>query len=192
MTGEKLEEVKKYVDNKFSRSQGLYHNKEHVTRVGENALKIVRILNLERKIDKNLLEAIAYLHDITYAYHDESILTFFFEKQYVKKPLDRFFKTVKIKQDEIKIMKESIYNHPGSFPWRRLNKKRCIYARVLQDSDTLDLFNKRRIEPFLENDCNSIKDRVARFYMNYGRNHLRKYLNFPQIFDYFENELFCT
>ncbi|MBN1169287.1 HD domain-containing protein [Candidatus Woesebacteria bacterium] len=190
MTKDKLEEIKAYVKRKMDKSNDPLHEWKHAKRVCENCRKIVKALNLEDKVDYNLLQATCYLHDINHIYYPPGILNYFFETRNSKRVLPKILSKLKIKGSEKKIIEDAVYSSSFSFPFRKLNKDKDLYTQVLQDADTLDFFNKDRIKSFLRYKRKFFFLRLiapfSHWAINFGRKKLCKYLNFPQISEKYE------
>ena len=185
MTESDLKEVKTFVKKTVSNNKDPQHGWKHLQRVVSFAEMIVGSLEVEGKIDINLLLAACYLHDINRAYYAPTLVNYFLETRNSKKILPVIINELNIKGSEKKIIENAIYSSSFSFPFKRLNKKGDLYTKILQDADTLDYFSKEREASF-----NKAK-KDFRFYaflglfsgwaLNYGRNNLKNYLNFPQI-----------
>ena len=186
MTKKQLNQIENIAKKAMKNSQESLHGLSHVLRVKQNALKIIKILNLKEKVDVNLLQAICLLHDLTYTKHRLSLKTFLFEGVLVKNLVSEILEPLDISKTEKKLMLQAISNHPHSFPFRKLNKKSDLYTKILQDADTLDYFNKLRIQRVKnKNFLFKTLSLLINFYIAYGKRNIRKYLNFPELANFF-------
>ncbi|OGM08761.1 hypothetical protein A2159_03375 [Candidatus Woesebacteria bacterium RBG_13_34_9] len=185
MTGFKLNKIKIFVKKETGKIKDLQHGGEHPQRVSANAKKIVHLLGLEEKVDLNLLTATCYLHDINYAIYQPGLVNYFLEGKRTKLILPQIINNLGIKGSEKEIIENAIYNSSFSFPFRKLNKEKDLYSKILQDADTIDFFSKERIKSFEKVKKNYFFYTILGFFSNlaiaYGRNNLKKYLNFPQL-----------
>jgi hypothetical protein len=187
MSKNKYLEVKKYAQRVMRGSKDPQHTFDHLERVRKNALKIVDLMAF-KNIDTNLLQAICLLHDVPVTlFSDSPAVGHFFERIAVKKHLPEVLTSLNIRGNEARIIKEAIYFHNFTIPYRLLNRKGDTYAKVLQDSDSLDYFSKDR-ERSLEIARNKypfyfMLSLVSRKFLGYGRAHLGKYLNYQEISD---------
>lgn len=177
--------IEKYALSAMKRSKDPQHDDRHVKRVRNNALKIVSILKLEKKINQNLLKTICLLHDFTYTIRKPSVYTYIFEghieKRIMKKVLNRF----EISDESKKIIVRAVYHHTHSFPFKKLNKERGLYCKILQDADTLDFFEKIRVKMYIDKHdkgfLKNLRKKLSNKLIEYGKLHLRKFLNFPSL-----------
>jgi hypothetical protein len=185
VTKDELNKVKEFVERKTCNIKDLQHNCEHAKRVARNAKEIVQILKLENEVDVNLLLATCLLHDINYATFKPTFFNYFFEGKRTKKILPKILSNLKIKDNEKSIIKNAIYNSSFSFPFKKLNKHKDIYSKILQDADTIDFFSDERQISFNKVQKNYLFYKIlspySNFTLNYGRKNLVKYLNFPQL-----------
>lgn len=189
MTSQELQEVIGFAKTKMDKSRDPKHDFDHLKRVAQNALKIVQLLKLKDKVDINLLQAICYLHDLTYVRYKASIITYLFEGYLIRGRLREAYRTINIDPQEKKIIHRAITKHPHSFPFRLLNKGDTLYTKILQDSDTLDFFHELRIKEFRDSYKDSFFDwfwqTVIDLVTKHGTENISVYLNFPQIADHF-------
>jgi len=185
MTNSKLEAIKNFVKKKTSKSQDPQHGWDHLERVANYALNIVKSLKLENKLDLNLLLAACYLHDINNTFHSPGIVSYFLERKRLKLVLPTILSGLDIDQNEMKIIENVIYASPFSFPFKKLNKGKDLYTRILQDADTLDFFSKIREIGFRKAAKNfnfyAFWGLFANRALKYGRSNLKNYLNFPEL-----------
>lgn len=185
MTGEELTKVKRFVFQKTCNIKDLQHNCEHAKRVASNAERVVKLLKSEKKVDLNLLLAISFLHDINHAFFKPGFINYFLESKRLRAVLPKILEELNIKECEGKIIENAIYKSPLSFPFKKLNKNQDLYTQILQDADTLDLFSKEREISFNIAKGNllfyKILSTFSKFTFKYGRENLKKYLNFPQL-----------
>ena len=188
MTKNELDEIKK---NVFELANNCHdqHCLGHLNRVAANAQKAIYILNLENKIDQNLLQAICFLHDLTYFQKKQKskAFTYLFERKIIKKLLISFLKQKNISSKEKQIILNACSRHPHSFPFHRLNKTQDIYTKVLQDSDTLDFFGQHRIFQFSDMTKKSfyapVYQKISDKLVAFGIKNLKNYLNYPVLYD---------
>ena len=185
MTNNQLKEVKSFVKEKAKKIKDPQHGWDHFQRVANNAQKIVKSLNIQDKIDLNLLLASCYLHDMNHAFYSPGLMNYFLEKKRLRLILPKILADLPVNENDKKIIENTVYSIPFSFPFKKLNRNGDLYKRILQDADTLDLFSRER-EVGLEN-----ASKMYIFYaflrifsgwaLKYGRKHLKNYLNFPQL-----------
>lgn len=185
MTNNQLKEVKSFVRGKVKTIKDPQHGWEHVQRVANYAEKIVKSLNVQKKIDLNLLLTSCYLHDIVHAYYSPGLINYFLESRRLRMVLPKVLVDLSIKKSDEKIIENSIYSSTFSFPFKKLNKDGNLYQQILQDADTLDFFSKEREISFEK------ASKMFSFYaflrifsdwaLKYGRKNLKNYLNFPQL-----------
>ena len=87
--------------------------------------------------------------------------------------------------EEQDLIIEAIVSHSHSYPFRKLNKKKDHYTKILQDADTLDFFSDLRLKA-LTHSRNKFffykliwKIGQKLYYRN--KKQLNKYLNYPQL-----------
>jgi len=185
MDAKTLEKIKDYAKKEYGVSSDRQHNFDHVDRVAKNALKIVDALDVADKIDKNLLQAACYLHDIATSKSKSSnyfsqFLNHIFEKNINKRNILGILANFDLTWDDSQILLASIINHSYSIPYRILNKQKDLYSQILQDADSLDYAISNREDSFLEGK-GKISVFLVRMYMNWIRNNIEKYLNFPEL-----------
>ena len=142
-----LDDIKRKVGERTASKCDKRHNLGHLQNVTKNALTISK----EHSTDTALMEAICYVHDLTYTIYDPGIKTYFLERKYITWILVGFLKEFDISGNEKNIIINACGKHTHSFPFRRLNKKGDIYTKILQDADTLEDFDEERIDSFFEN-----------------------------------------
>ena len=185
MTQSKLKEVINGVKEEISSIKDPQHGWKHLQRVADYAQKIVKSLGLEEKIDKHILVATCYLHDISQASYSPGLINYFLESRRLKLVLPGVLSELEVDKNERIIIENAIYSSPYSFPFRKLNKEGDLYTQILQDADTLDFFSKKREASFKK-----ARKRFS-FYaflglfsdwaLKYGRNNIANYLNFPRL-----------
>lgn len=192
MTKDQLEEIHKFVKKEVKKVTDPQHGIDHLERVRINALRIVKILELEKEIDQYLLQAACYLHDIHYTKYSLTLKNYLKgEYRLLKKVLPEVLKRFDLTEADRYLLKEAVYRHSGSVPFKRLNKKYSLYAQIVQDADTLDFFSKIRL---LGLNKNKAKFRFYRFLSFFTgtwwrqRKNMHKYLNLPEIIDYLTQE----
>lgn len=161
----------------------LNHDFNHVERVSQNAVKIIRLTKLNQTIDQNLVQAICLLHDI----HANKLnpVTYFFETRILKRLLPPLLFPLNLHPYDQRILLKAIYNHPLSYPFRRLNRKNDYYSQILQDADTLDLLNPKRIRSLTQAKRFVISQKLYHILLSTHQTILHKslgfFLNFPEI-----------
>ena len=185
MTESELDEVKRLVKDRVSNIKDPQHGWRHLQRVADYAERVVKSLDLEEKIDKHLLEAACYLHDISQVNYSPGLTNYFLESRRLKLVLPGILSELEVDEDEKKTIENAIYSSPYSFPFRRLNKGGNLYTQILQDADTLDFFSKEREHSFKKARKDFRYYAFLGFFSNwalkYGRNHIENYLNFPEV-----------
>ena len=190
MTQHQLNKIKLIAKAKMATSLDPLHDFDHVDRVRKNALIIIKVLRLKEKIDERILQAACLLHDLTFTEHKPSFKTYFREGRIMENKLKEILNKMEMKKKEIQHIIDAVIYHTFAFPFRRLNRKRSIYAQILQDADTIDFFNKKRIkklslseEKFWFYKSLSVISRPA---LEFGRRNIEKFLNFPSLARDFE------
>ena len=177
--------IRQFAVLEMTKTKDPQHDSSHIERVKNNALQIIKILGLEKEIDINLLKVICLLHDFTYTVKKPSLYTYFFEGHLERKVIQKVLSEFAISPRMRETIVNAVYRHTHSFPFRRLNKNRGIYTKVLQDADTLDLFTRMRVKTFNDSHAEGVfKSLMGKFsycLVKYGRKHLAKFLNYPSI-----------
>ena len=185
MSDETYKSIEAFALSKMSDLKSVSHNDYHVIRVKDNALKIAKLLGVEEKLDKNLLAATCLLHDITYSVRRPNVYTYIFEGRIERRMIREALKKFDIPDETKEIIIDAVYRHTHSFPFKSLNKGHSLYAKILQDADTLDFFDKSRINYFLAGESKGPLKKVKRGLTNvlirYGVGHLGAFLNFPAL-----------
>jgi len=185
LSQEKYEEIKKFALSKMSDLKSVSHNDYHVLRVRDNALKIAKLLDVEKRIDINLLSAICLLHDFTYSIRRPNIYTYIFEDRIERGMIRSALKEFDISEETKEIIIDAVFRHTHSFPFKRLNKGHSLYAKILQDADTLDFFDESRVSYFLirqdKGVFREIKKGLINAFLRYGVNNLGAFLNYPSL-----------
>lgn len=177
--------IKAYALLRMRKTKDPRHDDKHVERVKNNALKIIKILGKENEIDRNLLKTICLLHDLTFSVRKSSIYTYIFEGHLERKLMFGVLAKFGLSNNIGQTIVDAVYHHSHSFPFRRLNKDRGLYTKILQDADTLDFFNQIRLKIFInESDKRAFADlrrKLGNWLINYGRTHLARFLNYPNL-----------
>lgn len=191
MTSSQLSKVRRFTVSEMQKSFDPQHDFPHLERVRKNALRIADLLRLNGVIDRNLLSAICYLHDLAFTAHKPGLRTWFLEGRLVKKRLRHLplLDYLGISQEEKRIMFTAIIRHPLAFPLRRLNRRRDYYTQLLQDADTLDFYSAERLASLRLSRQRFRFYRIASLFNGvshrlYIRN-IHKYLNFPELAKHF-------
>lgn len=164
------------------------HNLAHAQRVRKNALRITQILNLDKHLDLNLLISMSLLHDMHYSKHKPGLKTYLLERRIAKKYLKSISKKLNISQTDQKLLIEAISNHPHSYPFKRLNRKKDHYSKILQDADTLDFFSNSRLKTLTQSKKKFFFYKLVwklgqRIYYR-NRKRIDKFLNYPELVKY--------
>lgn len=182
---ETYKSIEAFALSKMSDLKSVSHNDYHVVRVKDNALKIAKLLGVEERLDTKLLAAICLLHDITYSVRKSNIYTYTFEGRIERRMIRTALKKFDIPDETKEIIIDAVFRHAHSFPFKRLNKGHSLYAKILQDADTLDFFDRSRINYFLVGEnkglFKGIKKGLTNSLIRYGVSHLGVFLNYPSL-----------
>lgn len=185
MKKSELDRIINFVGNKKGEARDPQHGFSHLLRVANFAEQIIKTLGADAKVDRNLLLAACYLHDVNHLFYPTGFLNYFLEKRMLKKVLPGVLAQLGINADEKSILENAIYSCPFSFPFKKLNPNGDIYTKVLQDADTLDYFSSQR-----EKSLNKIRNSslyyflivlFSKYVLSYGRKNIADYLNYRQI-----------
>jgi len=100
-------------------------------------------------VDLELLSIAALLHDMHFSIESHTPIYAYIFEPYVAPRVAKdiiSMSGVNFSFQELDIILEAIKNHPHSFPFRRLNRSKDLYSQILQDADTLELFNTKRLQ----------------------------------------------
>ena len=183
ITDKQLKTIRQEVKLRMSNAKNPLHQMDHIHDVVENAQELTYLLNLEDKIDLNLLLAACYLHDLTYASNPFFLKAYIFEGKLVQKPAQQVLESVGIELPERQAILHALKNHPHSFPFKSLNKDQDLYSSLLQDADTIDVFDEDRLKKLFHSF--GIKNRIIKSFVKFGFENLEDYLNFPSVADHF-------
>jgi HD superfamily phosphodiesterase len=182
---ETYKKIKEYALSKMAKSTNARHDDEHVTRVKNNALKIIKLLGIEDKVDKNLIKTTCLLHDFSYTVRKSNPFTYIFEGHIERRVLRPILEKFDLSEQAKETIIGAVYRHAHSYPFGRLNKERDIYTKILQDADTLDFFNCIRLNMFIvEHDrgiFKGIRKYLSTKFIEYGINNLGNFLNYPEL-----------
>lgn len=185
LSEEQYESLKKFALAKMSDLKSVSHNDYHVLRVKDNALKIAKLLDVEKRIDTKLLAAISLMHDLTYSIRKPNIYTYIFEGRIERRMIRSALKKFELPPETNDIIIDAVYRHTHSFPFKMLNKGQSLYAKILQDADTLDFFDSSRVNYFLMRQDRGIfkeaKKGIVNAFVRYGIRNLGAFLNYPQL-----------
>ena len=131
------------------------------------------------------MQAAGYLHDILLAKRKSKnyfsqLYSHIFEKALNKKQIRQVLEQFNLSAEEKEILATAIINHPYSIPYRRLNKQKDLYSKILQDADSLDYVSPERESNFIKGKGKRVI-RLTKMYLSWIRNNLEKYLNFPEL-----------
>ena len=182
MNTQDVEKIKSFAQEHYSKSKG-QHDIHHVERVANNALLITDILGKKDEIDRNLLEAICYLHDILMIKKKRnfflSLYNHIFERSINRKHLHTTIEKFGLPENESKILIRAIINHPYSIPFCILNKNNDIYSKILQDADSIDYISDQRLKSF--NKTRRFLSPVSSLYIYLIKESIKYFLNFPEL-----------
>jgi hypothetical protein len=177
-----LQKIKSFAFKRYSQNTS-QHDIRHVEMVNNNALKICAILGKDREIDRNLLSAAGYLHDILKTNIKGGLIFsmyyYLFERSLNRKHLSGIIKRFNLPENESKILENAIINHPHSIPFHQLNGKNDIYSQILQDADSIDYVSDTRLVSF--NKKMRFLSPISKLYIYLIRKNIRFFLNFPEI-----------
>lgn len=182
MTNQQLQAVESLVKEAFGKfGDAWLHGFDHAQKVRRNSVDLVKKLKLDDKLDINLIQAAALLHDLHYASHIPSIGSYFLESRLVKRTLVPVLNKLDITDKEKSIILSACINHPHSFPFRRLNRQGDYYGQILQDADTLDFFDEMRMRQYLIENRHKGRGRLllSYFFWRWGKLRMGKFLNHP-------------
>lgn len=177
--------------SRYKNSKCSQHDFKHIQNVISNSIEIAKRID-NKEIDLNLVRDIAIFHDITYLYYKSSVFTYLGEPFFVKKLLQKELNNYTFTEENKKILLDACISHPHSFPFRKLNRNKSVYAQILQDADTIDSFDSKRVKKF--NKKAPILSKVTDSFVEYARRNLGKYLNLNESKGFFlekMNEDFC-
>jgi len=123
----------------MKKSNDPVHDWSHAEQVVNKALKINNLL--VKELDERIIKIAAAWHDISYAFYRKGIIQYFLEGRRSSKISRKYFKKIKLPQNETNLISDIILHHPFadlSFLGKGfLNKKRSLYHQIIQDADTL-------------------------------------------------------
>jgi len=185
MNNLQLQNIQEFVYRESVNITDPQHDLSHAQRVKSNAVKIARILELDKHLNLNLLVGMSLLHDMHYSTYSPGIKTYLFEGRIAKKFIKEIISQFDLTAEEQDLIIEAIVSHSHSYPFRKLNKKKDHYTKILQDADTLDFFSDLRLKA-LTHSRNKFffykliwKIGQKLYYRN--KKQLNKYLNYPQL-----------
>jgi len=180
-----VQKIKNFARELMKKSRDPQHDFTHLERVAKNTLRIIKMLKIEAEVDKDLLVVASYLHDVNHGHFSPSLINYFSEKRFLKKVLPGVLEKFDLSRSEKKIISEAIYNSPYSFPFKKLNRDGDLYSKILQDADTIDFFSKEREKSFHQAKKEFVFYKILGLFfwagLEYGRKHLKNYLNFPEL-----------
>lgn len=186
MTKSTINRIKKIALAQIKITSDPPHGLAHIKAVVKNSLKIVKLLNLtDTEIDLNLLKAVCYLHDLTYVDHQPSLKVYILEGEIAQSKARKILESLKtIQSQDKKLILDTMLHHVHSYPFKNVNSQNSIYTKILQDADTIEFFNPKRVKLFQRqakyNYIYKILQIIAPFFIKKGRKNIIKYLNFPQ------------
>lgn len=182
-----LKEIKEYSLAVYSLTKDKQHDFQHIKRVRDNALIIVKRLELEDKLDKRVLQSACYLHDLLMSMNEGNILSIlyyhFLEERFNRRLFPKIIKKFNLPTKESEIITEAVVNSSYSIPYHILNKDKDLYSQILQDADSLDFISSQRLES-LRQSKGRILFIIAKFFVDQVKKRVGFFLNFPQLASY--------
>lgn len=195
MTGDQLKEIRQFAKKRMTKTHDPFHDFSHIERVRKNALKISKILKVDKRIDLNLLQTACLLHDLTYTRYEPGVINFFFEGKHMRKMGLEILDDFNIDNREKTILMEAFLRHTHWFIFRGLFKvkiKASIYTQILHDADKIDIFSKKRWERLREDKQKYFFYKLSwlliLIFVRLGKNNKGVFLNFPQVAKAFDND----
>jgi hypothetical protein len=179
MTKEQSDFIFLEVTKCFSGCRDPRHNVDHLMRVNNNAIKIVDLLDLKHQIDIHLINSICYLHDITWTKYAQNIYSYLFEGILSVPIVESIINSIPISPIEHIIIIQAIRKHPLSLPFHRLNKRGDIYTKILQDADTLEMFEETRVNMFIKKFPKMLQPLIKKL-IYFFQTHLHWFLNYQE------------
>lgn len=165
MTSKQLSEIKKFAKPFYAKT-GAYHDWNHVLAVRRHAMRIsARYENINRRV----LKAACYLHDIGRSVKDEGHSQESFK---IAKP---FLKQINIEESEINAVEDTIISHDVS----AVLDAKTTEARILFDADKLEILSVYgfiRVLLFLVDERKMSIDSAINFLWNYVKSVEERYL----------------
>jgi HD superfamily phosphodiesterase len=181
MQKDNLAQIKELIQPYILSVKDAQHGVEHIQNVRKNASDIADLVDPGReRIDREVLDICALSHDIAYSKHKLSFLFWIFEGYLAAKILKKILVEPDLSDETRNIILDSVKRHTHSFPIRLLNKRASIYSQILQDADTLDLFNKDRVEAFLQTHSLKLPKRLLTFLAGFFDKRIGFFLNLDE------------
>ena len=113
----------------------------------ENCLKIKGALPVDeaKDLDDKILIIAALWHDVAYIFYRLDFMMIFLEGRRARRIVKKYFRDLDIGKQDTDLISDMIFYHAGS-SFGILNKKRSLYHQVLQDADTMEIFNPERFQ----------------------------------------------
>jgi putative nucleotidyltransferase with HDIG domain len=127
VTQKQLDEIKSFAKGFYSKT-GAYHDWSHVRAVLKHALKIAEEF---KEVDRQVLKAVCYLHDIGRAVKDEGHPA---ESVRLARP---FLKRIGLKREEIGMIEDAVANHTAP----EVHQAKTQEAKILFDADKLEILS---------------------------------------------------
>lgn len=185
LSDEAYREIEAYALSQMAKLKNASHNDEHVIRVKNDALKIIKLLGIEAEVDENLLKAVCLLHDFSYTVRKPNIYTYIFEGHIERRIIHSVLEKFDLSEASRVVIVNAVFHHTHSFPFKKLNKKRGIYTKILQDADTLDFFDCLRIKMYMKSHnkgvFGNIRKSLESKLIEYGISNLKNFLNYPAL-----------
>jgi len=185
MTEIQIKQIYKKAESLMRETLDPQHDFSHVSRVVKNALQIADLVDHKKEVDKNILQIACLFHDITFIRHKPSIKTWLFEGRMAVRILRELEILDFLSQEDLLKIEISIRHHGLSFPLRKLNKKRDLYCRILQDADTFDLFHEERIGNLKKSKKKTLFYKIIYIFhkpaAKFGKKKICYFLNFPHL-----------
>ncbi len=183
MDTETLKKIKDFAIKTYNTNGDKRHGIDHIQRVADNALSMVKKLGLQDQVDTHILLAACYLHDIATkkinGVKTQTLYNHIFERKIIKDRIDGVLGNFDITEREKDIIRTAVINHPYSLPYRRLHKNADNYTKILQDADTLDYISAEREKTWKNK--GEIFSFFVKMFLIFSRKKIKYFLNFPEL-----------
>ncbi len=193
MTTEQFQSLFQKAKELMAVTKDANHDWSHIERVLDNIKKIMRMLpeKIRQTIDEKLLILAAVWHDVSYHQFKAGVVHYFLEGQRVGRIAEKYFLAAQLDQEKIGLLVDVVRHHTFS-TFGRLNRQRTVYHQILQDADTIDMFNASRLAQTRELARQSWFWRLTIFFEPYTRNWFRRHrdflFNFPELIKQLERK----
>ncbi len=178
MKQQTLTYIRQFVHQQLKQTPDLIHGWQHAQDVANNAKLLWSLLppKQAKTIDLNLLQAACYLHDLHTTKYPNSFSNFLFESKLIRQFLPPILNQLPLNPKEKEIIYEAIIHHPLALPFHRLNRRRSLYAQLLQDADILDQFNPKRLQLLKIETHPTLFHRFKTFLVNFNHPNTARWL----------------